>query len=345
MEIAGPRAAGGRARIVVLSVVLLVAIFALLRRGGLPLWPPRDVLARTDARFAAAFVAAMVVHLVIRYLRTWFLVAPVRRVPLLRLFSINAIGMAFISALPFRLGEAFRPAMLREQGKLSAWAVAGTVFAERILDGSMYGGMLLVGLAVAHRNPPVSFQAAGVTISTALVPRVARVAGLFFTSAFAAMAGLHFFREAARPLVLRVLSPVSPTFASRVATVVLRVADGFGFLTNPRYSLPYLAVTLFAGACHVVAVGWLSRAVGLPPLGFAEGMVVVGILALGFVPLNAPGFFGAVQVALYAGLSVFASPSEVLSQGAAFVFVFYVTYLGAIAFLAAVGASLGLLRS
>jgi uncharacterized membrane protein YbhN (UPF0104 family) len=81
----------------------------------------------------------------------------------------------------------------------------------------------------------------------------------------------------------------------------------------------------------------LALAVGMPELSLAQATVVLGVLALGFSAPNAPGFFGVVQLALYAGLATYISPDKVAHEGAIFVFLFYsvyllnVTLLGAIA--------------
>jgi uncharacterized membrane protein YbhN (UPF0104 family) len=86
-------------------------------------------------------------------------------------------------------------------------------------------------------------------------------------------------------------------------------------------------LTIFALIAHIAGIQQLAPAVGLPELTFAEATVVVGVLGLGFAMPNAPGFFGSVQLALYAGLAVYVEPAQVIHEGAAFVFIFYVTYL------------------
>jgi hypothetical protein len=52
------------------------------------------------------------------------------------------------------------------------------------------------------------------------------------------------------------------------------------------------------------------------------------VLALGFAFPNAPGFFGAVQLALYAGLANYVAPESVVHEGSVLVFIFYFSFLG-----------------
>jgi hypothetical protein len=117
------------------------------------------------------------------------------------------------------------------------------------------------------------------------------------------------------------------------------LSEGLSFLTNVRYSVPYLVVTCISVGSQVWALQQLGLAVGMPPLSLAQASVVLGVLALGFSAPNAPGFFGMVQLALYAGLATYIPPAHVAHEGAVFVFLFYsfylinVTLLGAVAML------------
>jgi uncharacterized membrane protein YbhN (UPF0104 family) len=89
-------------------------------------------------------------------------------------------------------------------------------------------------------------------------------------------------------------------------------------------------------ASQVWALDQLADAVGLPELTFAQTMVVIGVMALGFTAPNTPGFFGVIQLSLYCGLATYIAPAKVANEGAAFVFLFYVVYLLNVTLLAAI---------
>ena len=72
----------------------------------------------------------------------------------------------------------------------------------------------------------------------------------------------------------------------------------------------------------------------MPELSYAQAMVVLGVLGLGFSLPNAPGFFGSFQLALYAGLAVYVAPRYVVNEGAVFVFVYYLAYIAQVVVLA-----------
>jgi hypothetical protein len=333
-EHARPTFLARHARTLVASLVLLVAFAGILSAGGLPVLPPKQALAKVEAPGVALFVIAMLVHMLTRFARYHFLVAPLAPVPMRRIMTINAIALALITFLPLRLGEVARPAMLREKGQLSGWAVTGTVGAERILDGILFSVILFVGVAIAAPHEPLPSHIGAFPIPATLVTRAARAAGLIFGAAFVLMGWFYWYRAFARRVTERVIGLVSETLARRVADIVTELSEGLRFLTNPRYLLPYVAVSLVSVTSQIWGIQVLAAAIGIPELDFTRSAVVLGLLALGFGLPNAPGFFGTVQLATYAGLAAYVSPAKVVNEGAALVFVFYLTYLGLVVVLA-----------
>jgi glycosyltransferase 2 family protein len=322
------------------SVVLVGAFVWILARGGFPLLPPAGWLSTLKPFYFAAFCAGMVFNMLTRFARCHFLIAPLAKVSFRRIMTINAIGMALITYLPLRIGEMARPAMLREKGSLSAWAVTGTVGAERIIDGLVFSGMLLVGLTLATPQSPLPDHVGNLPVPVWLIPQTARIAALVFAVAFVIMAAFYWLRAQARRATEVIVGVVSHKLATRVADIVERLSDGLRFLTNFRYSVPYMAVTIVSVLSQVWAVELLAHAVGIPELTFMQAIVVIGVLALGFSAPNAPGFFGVVQLALYAGLATYVAPDKVAHEGAVFVFLFYTVYLLNVSLLGAIALAI-----
>ena len=327
------------ARTALATVFLIAGLGWVLHAGGLPLVVSMESLRQVQPVYFACFLLGMALHMILRLARYHFLIAPVAPIALRRILTINSIGLALITFLPFRLGEMARPALLREKGRLSAWAVVGTVGAERILDGVLFSGMLLFGLALAEPLSPAPRYIGQLPVPTSLVPEAARVAALVFGVAFAGMAAFYRFRSAALRISERLLRG-SPRLSRKVAEVVERVSEGLGFLVNLRQTSAYLGVSVVSIGIQVLAIQLLARAVGIPELTYVQTMVVLGILALGFTVPNAPGFFGTMQLALYAGLAAYVAPAKVASEGAVLVFIYYLTHLGLIVSFAALALAL-----
>jgi hypothetical protein len=325
------------ARAIVASLVLTTAFAFVLRAGALPMLPPEGTVARLAGVPMAGFALAMFASMLLKYARVHFLIAPVASIPLRRVMNIGCIAMALITFLPMRLGEFARPAMLRERGKVSGWAMTATVGAERIIDGVVFGLVLLAGLAFAPPHDPVPDHIGNLPVPAALVPRAAVSVTAIFGVALVVMMVFYWRRELARSVTERVLGVASKKLAERLVNVVVRLSEGLQFLTNVRYSGPYVAVTLVSVLANVWAVQLLAQASGVPGVGFTESCTVLGVLAIGFALPNAPGFFGAVQLSLYAGLALYVAPEMITREGAGFVFLYYVGYLGVVVALALAG--------
>lgn len=321
------------------SIALTIGFAWVLRRGALPLLPPEGTLEHVNAGLIALGAACLLVNTLLRFTRCYLLLAPIAEVKLRNVLVALFISYGLITLLPFRLGELARPALLREKGKLSGWAITGSVGAERIIDGVMTGLILLSGLAFAVPQDPLPDHIGDLPVAAAMVPRAARLATLGFVGIFLVMTTFFVLREKARRVTEAVIGVFSRRLATSVAEAVIRVSDGLRFLPKWRYTAPYLAMTLAAFGVNILGVQLIARGAGMPPLTYAQATVVLGVLALGFAVPNAPGFFGQIQIALYAGLAVYVPPERVVHEGAAFVFLFYLVYLAQVAVVTLCGLS------
>lgn len=328
------------ARALIASIVLALGLGWIMHRGALPLLPPKGTLEHVHWFYFSVMVFLLVVNLTLRFIRYLYLLKPITTISMRRLIGISSLAIGLITFLPFRLGEMARPAMLREKGKISGWAVTGTVAAERIIDGVLFSATLLLGLVFARPHEPLPDHIGDLPVPASLVPQAAQVATAFFGVCFVIMAVFFWWRAIARSLTERVLGIVSKNLADKVADAVERVSDGLRFLPNLRYTVPYVLLSMAALLAHIVGMQFLALSVGLPWLSLAQATVVVGVLGLGFAMPNAPGFFGSVQLALYAGLAIYVAPSQVVHEGAALVFLFYLTYLALVVVCSVVGVLL-----
>jgi uncharacterized protein (TIRG00374 family) len=309
-----------------LGLGLLIAGFFvwLMRAGALPLIPQAAAFA--DMRWWTAgvyFVGWSLVH-IIRAARWQLLLAPIAPVSTRRVFAASFVGFLAILLLPLRAGEVVRPVMIRERGRLSAWAAAGTLGAERIVDGLVLSSMLFAALSLTPRLDPLPERLGDLPISVAIIPRAGYAALLLFSVAFLVMLGFHRWRQAARRSVDVLIGSISPRLAAWVSGRVESVADGLRFLSLWRQSVPFVLSTLAYWLLNVACTALLAWGVGFDGFSYGRACVVTGVLALGILMPNAPGFFGAYQFSLYAGLAVFYPRDAVLERGAAFVFTMYV---------------------
>ncbi len=313
-----------------LAVSLLVAAgFAwLMHAGGLPIVPSADAFRGIRWWTVLAQALLYLVALQLRAQRWKWLLDPIHPVPLRRVLAVSYIGYGALVLLPFRTGEAVRPLLIRKRGELSAWAATGSIAAERIVDGVVLSLLLLLGLELAHPQSPLPDRIGELAVPAAIVPGVAYTALGIFGLALALMTVFYFARDAATRATSFAVGWLSPRVAARLADVVSRTASGFGFLPKLRYSGPFVLATLAYYFANVLGVALLVWGAGLDHVDLARAAVIVGVLHIGVLLPNAPGYFGAFQLSVYAGLALYYPVGEIASRGSAVVFILYVTQIG-----------------
>lgn len=326
------------AKAIVGSVVVVLGFGWLMHVGALPVVPGQGAFDLTRWWAVAAYVLLFCGVLVVRSIRWYWLLAALEHVPMRRVLTVSLIGLGAVVLLPFRLGEFVRPALIRNRGKISLLAATGTVGAERIIDGLMLSSILLLTMPLSGMPSPLPDRIGDLPVPASLIPKAAYSALAVFVAAFVAMGLFYWRRDFARRLTDKVVGLVSPRLAQRLADAVERVASGLGFLPRWRFSGPFLVLTALYWALNIAGVGLLMWAVGLEGTTYVRACVVTGVLALGVLAPNAPGFFGAFQLSLYAGLALFFAPAAVTAQGSAFVFLLYVIQV-ALVLLTALGAA------
>jgi uncharacterized membrane protein YbhN (UPF0104 family) len=310
-----------------LSLIPAAALVWLMQSGSLPILPRREEFARVASWTLPAYLAFWAVSYFIRLVRWWFLLAAVEVVPLWTVIRAGAVGLFAIALLPFRMGEVVRPLLIRRPPRLTFWAASGTIGAERILDALSVSVLLLVGLRFAKPLDKLPDHLGTLPIHVAIVPRLALTCSLVFASGCVVMGIFYFWRDFARGLTERVVGLVSLPLARWLATKLEQMAQGLGFLATPRRALPYLALTvgywvLNAGTFWLLAVGC-----GID-IGYFGAMATMGVVALGIIVPATPGFFGAFQLAIYAGLAMYLPPDAVTDAGSVYAFLGYALPIG-----------------
>ncbi len=329
LEKAGPTGSGFRALFrqhrsaFIGSLVFAGGLAWLLHRGALPVLPAPEAHARMPWWTVLAYAAAFLGVLLVRATRWYFLLAAVHRVPMRRVLEVSFLFYGAVLLLPFRLGEAVRPALIRSRGQLSAWAATGTVASERVVDGLVSATLLFAALQLADPLEPLPDRIGALPVPAAVVPRAAYLMLVVFGAAFATM-GLFYWRRAwARALTERVVGLVSPKLGHWLANKVDQLADGLRFLPQFRYSGPFLGITLTYWCLNVLSVWMLMRLCGLHGATLAQAASVIGVLAVGLLVPAAPGFFGTFQISCYAGLAMYYPPEQVVGAGSVMVFWMY----------------------
>lgn len=322
----------------VLASTLIALGFAwLLHAGALPIVPDGRAFEGVRWWSVAAYVVLWSVVHWVRAARWYWLLAPIHPVPLRRVVNVAFIGFFAIVALPFRTGEVVRPVMIRKRGALSGWAATGTIAAERIIDGLVLSVLLFVALLVSTPLSPLPERIGNLPVPATVVPGAAYSALALFAAAFAVMALYYWRRAWATRVTQAVVGRVSPRLAAWLSERVSKVADGLKFLPRLRYTGPFVAATVAYWLLNAAASWVLAWGTGFADMSYSEACVNTGVLALGILLPNAPGFFGAFQISVYAAFAMYFAPERVVGPGSAFVFLLYISQLGVTSGAAALG--------
>ncbi len=305
------------------SVCLGGGLAWVLARGGFPVVPKGDAFATVRPWVVVAYVASLAVVHFFRAARWRFLLRPLADVAPRRVIAISWIAFAAILLSPFRTGEVVRPYLLASKSRVQLWEAAGTVGAERVVDGLVLSLLLLGGLLAGTPITPLPDHVGDLPVPAAAVRPAAYMALSVFTCAFVAMGLFYARRATAQRWTAAIVGRVSPRLADRLSHIAMRLADGLGFLPSRRLVVPFLAETMIYWAANALGLWMLAWGCGLSSVSLADAIVVMGCIGIGILVPSGPGYFGAFQLAAFMALATTVPEAQIRGPGAAFVFIVY----------------------
>jgi len=231
-----------------------------------------------------------------------------------KLLAISSVGFMAILALPARLGELVRPALLRKRGHVSASAVLGTVAVERIVDGLIVS-LLVFGCCLAiHLGHPPNSEGEKVW----MMPMAYASLGIFVAAMLFLAFALRWPEMTTRTAVKLTLLP---RFAPRVATTIteklLQLIRGFLVLRDKKNLAIFVGWSVIYWAANGAASLVLARGIGLDVSAVAI-FATMGIVAVGISLPNSPGLVGQFHWLTVLGLSLYLPADVAQTSGLAF---------------------------
>ncbi len=235
-----------------------------------------DELAEANYVYLVPAVAVYFVGVLFRALRWQFLLNPMRRFPLKRLYPVVVIGYAANNLLPMRLGELVRSYYLARQENFSASSALGSVAVERVFDG-----LTLIAL-VAITAPWLLLLGefdwtAGVsqTTATALAVIVVLVFGGFLT-VFTLLAVWRGFSD----LVERLLTLLPGKLGALALRFFVSFSSALGILNSPRKHLALVALSVPIWFCEFIVYFLVSYTFDIGSHFDSVGVYILAIALL-----------------------------------------------------------------
>jgi uncharacterized protein (TIRG00374 family) len=229
------------------SLVFLLLFFLIVDVGEMS-----QALATAKYRFILPAIALYFVALFFRSLRWQFLLTPVSRIPVARLFPVVTVGYMANNLLPARLGEIARAYYLERREGLSTSTGLATVVVERIYDGLTL--LFLVALAVPFLIFGGLVDGSGTTseITWAIVGGITAlvfITAIVVLTLIALKPGFGGFIERLANLLPKPLRP-------KARELILLFIEGLSVLREPRRHLGLfllsLPVWLLEGSMYLI---------------------------------------------------------------------------------------------
>lgn len=229
--------------------------------------------------FSAA--ALFAVSIFIRSLR-WRLIAGLPRGLGLTFWQATSLGYLANMIYPARAGEFIRMGFIHHNASISLGRAVAGIFLDRIMDGLVLAGLLLLVLVQARDLPLDVHAGLGIVILFFLLSAIL---------AIIAIKGQQLF-----PLLLKPLQQLPPRLAERSAVFMQKMIESIQLLRNPGTLLTALGLTALVNIIDISALWVLMRAFSWP-LPWQTAMLLGVFIMFGSMLPALPGYIGVYQIA------------------------------------------------
>src|SRR3990172_8241016 len=168
------------------------------------------------------------------------------RVSVRELFSGVCVGRGANNVLPARGGALLRIESLRELGHIPAFVTAGTLFAERLLDGVVLAAWIVLGAALIGQGGAMLFTGIALTVGT------------LFGIVLVALAAKD--PERAEQFVWKATKRLPPRWHTRVGRATAHFVEGLGAFTARRRLVLLVATSIAMWLADVAMYGIVGSA-------------------------------------------------------------------------------------
>lgn len=239
----------------------------------------------------APYLVLLVAEVMIRAWRWQILLAPIRRCSLAKLTSATMIGLMANNILPARAGEFVRAFAGARLERIPFSTCFATVVIDRVFDG-LTASTLFVAVVLAYPSLPdlakwSGYLAAAVYLATLLV-----------------LVALIAKQTATLRLVAALLRFLPRNLASTVVSWLTSFVSGLGIFRRPGLLLASLVLSALIWIGYALSLYVIALAFDIH-LGLMDTFLMLIVVTIGLTLPSTPGFVGAMEAAVWFGLTFF----------------------------------------
>ncbi len=200
----------------------------------------KTALVQADYRFLAPGIGLYFLSVGFRAIRWQYLLYPLRKVPLLQLYSVVVVGYMANNLLPMRLGEVVRAYYLSKKTPINTSSALATIGLERIYDGLvlvLFAAISLILLTTSNITENVST----VTVWTLSITAIASAA--IFLGAIVIFT-LIVVRPGFSSILYRLINNLPIRVRRKIEDFVRQFIEGLHRLKSPKNQLKLLVLSL-----------------------------------------------------------------------------------------------------
>ncbi|MBU1320256.1 MAG: flippase-like domain-containing protein [candidate division Zixibacteria bacterium] len=269
----------------IISIVLVYLAFRKVEFAAL--W---NSISEANYWWVAVNIVLVVAMMWYRAYRWKFMVDPVKKIPMNKLFSSTMIGFMASNVLPLRLGEFVRAWSLGRIADVSRSAVLATVVIERIFDSFALLTFLTAILLFKRLPLPAELQDFGY---------------LFLLANVTALAVLILLRTKPEP-TLKVIKSALAFLPSRISgklmEMFIKFTEGLEVMGDVRVILKISFQSIILWTVTGLSNYFIFLAFGLGHLPIDASFVVLVIVSIGIMIPQSPGFVGGYHLCVWYAL-------------------------------------------
>ncbi|HDH86740.1 MAG TPA: flippase-like domain-containing protein [Desulfobacteraceae bacterium] len=238
----------------------------------------------------------------IRALRWFHLLEPIKKIGLFSLFSSTVIGFAANCVLPARLGELIRANYIGSMENISKSSSLATIIIERLFD--VFTILLMVLFVILFNDFPSEWE----SISKGLKTGGFFLLVLFIASIFL-LIGLKKKTQIFLNIFGRFLFFLPHKIRNRIVDMLKGFSNGLVLVKGPSQLLAviFYSLTLWCLSAFQVYILCFSMGLSLP---FLAPFFILILLCLSVTLPSAPGYIGTFHLACQYGLIFYGSSKE-----------------------------------